>query len=59
MFIEKYECKCGSHEYFRMKKGNATGLYCSKCGKWQKWIGTNENNLLEGIEQGQIKEVLQ
>lgn len=27
---------------FLRKKGNATGLYCSHCGAWYKWLGKKE-----------------
>lgn len=32
---------------FTEKKGNNTGLYCSKCGKFQKWLGKNELRVFE------------
>lgn len=35
-------CKCGSKEFFTEKHGNQTGLYCSACGKWQKWLKKDE-----------------
>ena len=31
------------HEY--EKHGNQTGLYCSACGKWQKWLKKDEIRL--------------
>ena len=31
-------CKCGGKEFFTEEHGNQTGLYCSACGKWQKWL---------------------
>ena len=33
-------CKCGGKEFFTEEHGNQTGLYCSACGKWQKWCCT-------------------
>lgn len=30
--------KCDSEELFVEIQGNRRGLYCGKCGKWQKWI---------------------
>lgn len=36
-------CKCGGKEFFTEKHGNQTGLYCSACGKWQKWLGKDED----------------
>lgn len=35
-------CKCGSKEFFTEEHGNQTGLYCSACGKWQKWLKKDE-----------------
>lgn len=42
-----YECKCGSMDMFTEKKGNNTGLYCSMCGKFQKWLGRDELRAFE------------
>lgn len=38
-------CKCGSKEFFTEKHGNQIGLYCSACGKWQKWLNKDEIRL--------------
>lgn len=38
-------CECGSKEFFTEKHGNQTGLYCSACGKWQKWLKKDEIRL--------------
>lgn len=38
-------CKCGGKEFFTEKHGNQTGLYCSACGKWQKWLKKDEIRL--------------
>lgn len=38
-------CKCGSTIFFIEEKGNNTGLYCSACGKWQKWLTKDEIRL--------------
>ena len=35
-------CKCGGNEFFTEEHGNQTGLYCSACGKWQKWLTKDE-----------------
>lgn len=43
----KYKCKCGCTDMFTEKKGNNTGLYCSECGRFQKWIGKNELRAFE------------
>lgn len=37
-----FKCKCGSKSFFIQSKGNQIGLYCSVCGKWQKWLTKNE-----------------
>lgn len=42
-----YECKCGSTDFFTEPKGNNIGLYCSKCGKWKKWLGKDEAFLFQ------------
>lgn len=48
-------CKCGSKEFFTEKHGNQTGLYCSACGKWQKWLGKDEIRLFaHGVKDGWI-----
>ena len=37
-----FKCKCGSESFFIQSKGSQIGLYCSVCGKWQKWLTKNE-----------------
>ena len=38
-----FNCKrCGCTEYILNTKGNNTGLYCSGCGKWYKWLNKDE-----------------
>ena len=39
-------CKCGGTHFFMENKGNQTGLYCSSCGKWQKWLKKDEIRLM-------------
>ena len=34
--------KCGSIKLHTEVKGNSVGLYCSKCGKWQRWLSKDE-----------------
>lgn len=34
--------KCGSTDLFIEIQGKRRGLYCGKCGKWQKWITKDE-----------------
>lgn len=38
-------CKCGGKGFFTEEHGNQTGLYCSACGKWQKWLKKDEIRL--------------
>lgn len=45
------ECTCGCRDMFTKAKKNTTGLYCSACGKWQKWLSKNEVTLFEHNEQ--------
>jgi hypothetical protein len=48
-------CKCGSKEFFTEEHGNQTGLYCSACGKWQKWLKKDEIRLFNhGVQDGWI-----
>lgn len=48
-------CKCGSKEFFTEKHGNQTGLYCSACGKWQKWLKKDEIRLFNhGVQDDWI-----
>lgn len=36
-------CKyCGSKDLVTDAKGNQLGLYCTVCGRWQKWLGKDE-----------------
>ncbi|MEF9984534.1 MAG: hypothetical protein RR806_08785 [Oscillospiraceae bacterium] len=38
-----YKCKfCDSTKLFIEVKNTSTGLYCSDCGKWQKWLNKDE-----------------
>ena len=34
--------KCGSADLYTEVKGTNTGLYCSDCGAYQKWLGKDE-----------------
>lgn len=34
--------KCNSEKLFVEIQGSRRGLFCSKCGKWQKWITKQE-----------------
>lgn len=45
--MKKYKCSCGCENMFVQLKGNNTGLYCSECGKWQRWLSKNERRAYE------------
>lgn len=49
MKINNLICICGNDDFFMMqRKGEKvthTGIYCAKCGKWQKWASKEERNL--------------
>ena len=41
--INNFICpKCDCEKTFIKKSGNHTGLYCSNCGKWIKWLTKDE-----------------
>lgn len=63
-----FKCKkCGSDKYFTKSKNNGTGtaigLYCAKCGQWQKWLNKQERNLYEAPsspqEMNEAEEIVQ
>ncbi len=39
--------KCLSSDVFIKTSGNNKGLYCSKCGKWIKWLNKDEFRIVE------------
>lgn len=46
--MSKYQCsKCNCENMYTEKQGNNTGLYCSNCGKWQRWLGKDELRAFE------------
>lgn len=50
--------KCGSTDLYTDQKGNNTGLYCSDCGVWIKWLSKEELRVFEhskDIEEENIK----
>ena len=51
--MNKYICKCGCENMFTQSKGNNTGLYCSECGKWQRWLGKDELRAFEHSKKNQ------
>ena len=55
MKMKDYMCKCGSTSFMvktKTKNGaiTHTGLYCSYCGKWYKWLNKDERNLVKHID---------
>ena len=48
------KCKCGCEKFFIQKKGSQTGVYCSKCGKWQKWGNKNYIRLIQHKEEEEV-----
>ena len=53
--------KCDSEKLLFVEiQGNRRGLYCGKCGKWQKWITKQELQILGKYQiEERAKEVLQ
>jgi len=48
LLMKEFSCnKCGSVELFIKENGTQTGLYCTDCGKWVKWLNKSENMLAE------------
>ena len=50
--------KCGSTDLYTDQKGNNTGLYCSDCGAWIKWLSKEELRAFDhskDIEEENIK----
>ena len=46
--------KCGSLDLFIETKGSNTGLYCSDCGAWIKWLGKDEINAFNHAKEQEI-----
>ena len=41
-------CKCClTTETVLREKGPHVGAYCANCGRWLKWLGKNEKNLVD------------
>ena len=56
MKVANYQCnKCGCEDMFVKKSGNQSGLYCSSCGKWYKWLSKNELNVIENLDSESIE----
>lgn len=46
-------CKCGGTNFFMETNGNQVGLYCSDCGKWQKWLTKDEIRVMKHLQRSQ------
>lgn len=46
--MKNFACdKCGSVDVFTRSKGSQTGLYCSDCCSWLKWVSKKELSIVE------------
>lgn len=52
--MESICTKCGSKDFHLEIKGNNTGLYCNKCGKWIKWLSKDEVRAFEVTENKNV-----
>ena len=48
----EYKCVCGFEEFHtkqntKINNGIQTGLYCSGCGRWIKWLSKEELRLFD------------
>lgn len=51
----KIECPdCKSNNFFIKEKGTMTGLYCSDCGRWIKWLNKKELRLIQNNDNEDI-----
>lgn len=50
--------KCGSTSLYTGNKGNNTGLYCSDCGAWVKWLSKDELRAFKHSQKNQSDEKL-
>lgn len=47
--------KCGSTDLYTDQNGNNTGLYCSDCGAWIKWLSKKELRAFGYSQKRKIK----
>lgn len=45
--MKDYQCKCEGLDFEVIPKDTRKGLYCTKCGRWFKWLGKDEFNLFQ------------
>lgn len=43
--LNEMKCKCGNDKFFFRHKNIHVGAYCSKCGRWLKWLNSSEQNI--------------
>lgn len=50
--------KCGSTDLYTDQNGNNTGLYCSDCGAWIKWLSKKELRAFGYSQKKENKDVI-
>lgn len=50
--------KCGSTDLYTDQNGNNTGLYCSDCGAWIKWLSKKELRAFGYSKKKENKDVI-
>lgn len=43
--LNDMKCECGNDKFFFRRKNIHVGAYCSKCGRWLKWLNSSEQNI--------------
>lgn len=51
--------KCGSTNLYTDQNGNNTGLYCSDCGAWIKWLSKKELRAFWYSQKKENKDVIE
>lgn len=51
--------KCGSTDLYTDQNGNNTGLYCSDCGAWIKWLSRKELRAFGYSQKKENKDVIE
>lgn len=51
--------KCGSPDLYTDQNGNNTGLYCSDCGAWIKWLSKKELRAFGYSQKKENKDVIE
>lgn len=51
--------KCGSTDLYIDQNGNNTGLYCSDCGAWIKWLSKKELRAFGYSQKKENKDVIE